>query len=99
MTEAKEDLAFLVNLHTDQLLQAQDKSAGVFIAFVPMDGGVSVEVEADLDSVVFTMFAKNYDDAKDTEEHIKTALKAIKVHVYDKYEDYERACMGADFEE
>lgn len=86
----------LIELNSERLRQAQDLYGGVYITYIDIDVGVSVEVEESLDSIAFTVFTENYEEARYTEGIIKEYLRAQKVSVYKNHEDWERAVLSEE---
>ena len=91
--DRERDINFLVDLHIERFNHAQDAYGGVFVAYIDEDGGVSVEVQEDLDSIVFSMLADDYEEAKAVEALIRTVLKSHSINLYKNFEDFERAVL------
>lgn len=91
--DRERDINFLVDLHIERFSHAQNVYGGVVVVFIDEDGGVSVEVQEGLDSIVFSMLVEDYEEAKATESLIKTILKSQSIHCYANFEDFERAVL------
>ena len=91
--DRERDANFLVELHIDRFRHAQETYGGVFIAYIDENDGVAVEVQEDLDSMLFSMFAEDFEEAKAVEAIIKTVLKSNGISCYKNFEDFERAVL------
>jgi hypothetical protein len=91
--DRERDINFLVELNLDRFKHAEDAYGGVFIAFVDEDGGISVEVQEDLDSIIFSMHVEDSEEARAVEALMKTIFKSQGIHTFRHFEDFEREVL------